>query len=316
MENIVLKDIYGKDVLVEIVDSQEDANFITHAGTFHADEVISTVLLSNKFENIKLARVNEVINKDAFVYDIGYGDFDHHGMDFNKVRENGIKYASCGLIWDAYGLDIIKELNISNAEEFVSSIDKNLIMDIDRDDNGQSLNVEIPVKIQGIPNLISSFNPAWDDSLNENECFLNAVSFANTIFNNIIKKMVAKEKAKEIVEQGIEKSENGILILDNYMPWKDIVLSSSNPKAKDILYAVFPSKRGGYSIVATPKEPGSFEVKQPFPASWAGLDELSLQKESNVDTITFCHKALFICACKTFDDALKIANIAINGKNI
>lgn len=315
MEKIVLKNIYGKDVLFEIVENQEEASFITHAGTFHADEVMSTVLLLNKFDNIKLARVNQVTNNDAFVYDIGYGDFDHHSMDFNKIRENGIKYASCGLIWDAYGLDILKKLNTLNAEEFFSSIDKNLIMDIDRDDNGQSLDVEIPVKMQSIPSLISSFNPAWDDLTNENECFLDAVSFANTIFNNIVKKMVAKEKAKEFIEQGIEKSENGILILDNYMPWKDIVLTSSNPKAKDILYAIFPSKRGGYNVVATPKELGSFEVKKTFPNSWAGLDKISLQKESNVDTITFCHKGLFICACKTFDDAIKIANIAINNKN-
>ena len=36
-----------------------------------------------------------------------------------------------------------------------------------------------------------------------------------------------------------------------------------------------------------------------------------LQQISGVETITFCHKGLFICACKTYEDALKIADIAI-----
>ena len=96
------------------------------------------------------------------------------------------------------------------------------------------------------------------------------------------------------------------------MPWKDIVLSSINPKAKDIMYAIFPSKRGGYNVVATPTEPGSFNVKKPFPENWAGQDEKTLQEISGIKTITFCHKGLFICACKTLKDAIKIAKIGIN----
>ena len=41
------------------------------------------------------------------------------------------------------------------------------------------------------------------------------------------------------------------------------------------------------------------------------LDE-ELQEISGVKTITFCHKNLFICDCKSYDDAIKIAKIAIN----
>ena len=32
------------------------------AGTFHAEEVMATVILLNKFGTIKLSRVNEVLN--------------------------------------------------------------------------------------------------------------------------------------------------------------------------------------------------------------------------------------------------------------
>ena len=314
MEKISLKNIYNEKVEIEIVDN-EDANFITHSGTFHADEVMASVILLNKFGSMKLYRCNKPTNFNAFIYDVGFKEFDHHAIDFDKTRPNGIKYASCGLVWEKFGKDIIKRLGIDSIDSFFESIDKNLIMDIDRDDNGQTLGVDLPIKMQNIPNLIANFNPTWDDLSGETTNFLKAVLFANEIFNNLIKNMISKEKARKVIEEKINESKDGILILDNYMPWKDIVLSSSNPKASEIIYAVFPSKRGGYNVVATPVSPGSFDVKKPFPESWAGKEEEELQKISGVNTITFCHKNLFICACKTFNDAIKIAKISKGGIN-
>lgn len=311
MKKINLKNIFNEEIKLEIVDNENDADFITHSGTFHADEVMATVILLNKFGNMKLFRCTKPQNSKVFIYDVGFGTFDHHAIDFDETRENGIKYASCGLVWKTFGSDIVSKLNVEDTNLFVQSIDKNLIMDIDRDDNGQTLKNEPEIKLQNIPNLIASFNPAWNDLSSETDRFLDAVVFANTIFNNMVGKMVSKEAARKIVEEKIEESNNGILILDNYMPWKDIVLSSTNPKAKEILYAVFPSKRGGYNVVATPIEVGSFDVKRPFPKNWAGKENEELQKISGVDTITFCHKNLFICACKTFEDALKIAGISV-----
>lgn len=311
MEKIILKNIYNDDIQVNIVDSQKEADFITHSGTFHADEVMSSVILLNKFGSLNLYRCNKPTNKKAFIYDVGFGIFDHHSIDFDLKRENGIKYASCGLIWKEFGYDIIDKLNVKDKKLFFDLVDKNLIMDIDRDDNGQNLLNNPEIKQQTIPSLISSFNPSWNEDNKEDICFLNAVCFANSIFNNLIKNMLAKQDAMDIVEEKIEESKDGILMLDRYMPWKDIVLLSSNPKAKDILYAIFPSKRGGYNIVATPKEIGSFEVKKAFPSSWSGMEDKKLQEISGIKTITFCHKSLFICVCDKLDDALKIAKVSI-----
>lgn len=312
MKKINLKNIYNEVVEIEMVDNENEATFITHSGTFHADEVMATIILLNKFGSMKLFRCTTPQNNKAFIYDVGFGTFDHHGIDFDETRENGIKYASCGLVWKTFGKDIVSKLNVEDITSFVQSVDKNLIMDIDRDDNGQTLENEPEIKFQNIPNLIANFNPAWNDLASETDKFLDALAFANTIFNNMINKMISKEEARKIVEEKIEESENGILILDNYMPWKDIVLTSNKTKAKNILYAIFPSKRGGYNVVAIPVEPGSFDVKKPFPEKWAGIEGEELQKISGVDTITFCHKNLFICACKTLEDAKKIAKISIN----
>ncbi len=312
MKKIILKNINGSNIKIKMVDDEKKANFITHDGTFHADEIMASIILLNKFGNMNIYRTSKVTNKNAFVYDVGFGKFDHHAIDFNLIRPNGIKYASAGLVWKTFGMDIINQFDIKDKKTFFESIDKNLIMDIDRDDNGQALESEPEIKMQTIPSLIANFNPAWNENNKNEECFLEALSFLNTIFNNMIRKMLAKEKARSIVEEKINKSHNGILILDCYMPWKDIVLTSNNIKARNILYAVFPSKRGGYNVVGTPKEQGSFEVKKPFPKAWAGKENEELQKISGVKTITFCHKNLFICACKTYEDAIKIANISVD----
>ena len=315
MKKIELPNAKGNYVLVEIVDNEKDANYITHSGTFHADEIMATVFLLNKFGCLKLYRTNEVDNKSAFIYDVGFGSYDHHQTSFNKVRENGIKYSSCGLVWDVFANDIADALNINDNDDFKLWVDKNLVMDIDRDDNGQAISTNVDIKQQTIPNLISLFNPNWDDNKDENECFLKALEFANNIFNNLISNYVSKENAKSIVEEAIEHNTNGVIILDRYMPWKDIVITSKNSKAKDVLYAIFPSKRGGYNIVATPKECGSFEVKKTFPKAWAGLGKEELRKISGIKTINFCHNNLFICSCNEYDDAILIAKIAINNQN-
>ena len=314
MSEIKLKNLFNKDVSLWIVKDENEASFITHSGTFHADEVMATVILLNCFDEVKLCRTNIVNNKKALVYDISPSIYDHHDITFDKKRDNGIKYASCGLIWESFGKEIIKKLGIKNIDDFFKMVDKNLIMDIDRDDNGQSLNVTLPVKMQTIPNLISYFNPSWDSMDDENDCFLKAVSFANEVFNNIINKMVSNLNAKKIVNEKIKESKDGILILDKYMPWKDVVLTNDDELSKNILCAVFPSKRGGYNVVATPKELNSFDVKKSFPKSWAGLEKEELRNVSKIKTINFCHKGLFLCSCDTFDDAIKIANILVEGK--
>lgn len=313
MKKIVVKNILNKDVSVNIVDNEKDASFITHSGTFHADEVMATVFLLNCYDEINLYRTNNVTNNNAFCYDVGFGLYDHHQSDFEKTRDNGIKYASCGLIWDKVYKEIANKINID--EVYLKDvIENNLVMDIDRDDNGQKIELNPNIKVQSIPNLIASFNPNWDDEKNENEYFLKALEFANTIFNNMVNSIISKMHAKDIVEKAIEESNDNILILDRYMPWKDIVLQSKNKKSKDILYAIFPSKRGGYNVVATPIEVGSFDVKKPFPNIWAGKNKDELRKTTGIKTFNFCHKNLFICACDTFDDAIKIAQVSIENE--
>lgn len=301
---------------IEVTKDINRANCITHSGTFHADEVFATVLLSLVLDNINILRINEVdeskIYKEAIIYDVGLGELDHHQAGGNGKRNNGISYAACGLIWKKYGIRILENIGISsdNIDYLFNKIDKNLIQFIDANDNGITPSIKTDYKYISLASIIASFNPNWDEDVDADIRFMDAINLAKIVVRNEFESEISKLKAKSKVENAINCSENDIMILDEFMPWKEFILESNLNKAKDILYVVFPSNRGGYNVYAVPKEEGSFENRKSFPKEWAGLRDENLQKVTGVKTARFCHNACFICTAETKEDAIKLANLA------
>ena len=138
------------------------ANTITHSGLFHADEVMSTVLLSKILPEIRLCRtfkVPEDIREDVIVYDIGGGAFDHHQKGFSEARENGIKFSSFGLLWRKFGMDYLRGLsNVDDPESVFNLFDNSFVTGIDAVDNGQ-VEHSGDISIMSVSGVISSFNP-------------------------------------------------------------------------------------------------------------------------------------------------------------
>lgn len=300
--------------MIELVKDIKDANFVTHAGKFHADEVFGTILLEKIFKNVKLIRLPEVDNidlKDKIVYDIGGGEFDHHQLGGNGQRESGIKYAAFGLLWRKYGKEYLESIQASNIEDCFRLFDKNFVQFVDAGDNGQIKYENINIKLVTLSDIIEGFNPNWNEEVDTDKKFIEALAIARIIFDNKIESTISKCLAKEFVEDAIEKSENGIMMLDKYMPYQEFILESKNKKANDILYVIFKSNRRGYTIRAVTKELGSFESRKKFPKEWAGLRNEDLQKVTGVKTATFCHNACFICVADELDDAIKLAKLAV-----
>ena len=298
---------------IKLTQNIQEANCITHSGTFHADEIFATVILSKIIPNITLIRLQELKeepSKNAIVYDIGGGMFDHHQFGGNGERENGVKYAACGLIWKEYGKEVLKKLKVEEIDYVFEYVDKNLIQFIDSNDNGQLPKIDLDYKYVHISQIIAFFNPRWDEKINSDIKFEKALYLAETIFDEFLQDAISKSKAKEEVEQAIDESKDGVMILNKYMPWKDFVLESLNPKAQKINFVVFPSKRGGYNVYAVPKEKGSFENRKSLPEEWRGLRNENLQKVTGVKTARFCHNAGFICSSEEREDAIKLASMA------
>ena len=300
---------------IKITQNIEEANSITHSGTFHADEIFASLILSKILPEITLIRVQELTGKvkeNVIVYDIGGGKFDHHQLGGNGQRSNGVKFAACGLMWKEYGRQVLKKYKVKEVDYVWNYVDKNFIQFIDANDNGQLPKLPTDYRDVHISHIIGLFNPKWDEEVESDEKFIQALQLAEIIFDEFLQDTISKVKAKDLVELAIEKSTNGIMILEQFMPWKEFLLASQKEKAKDINFVVFPSKRGGYNVYAVPKEIGSFENRKGLPIEWRGLRDRALQKVTGVESARFCHNAGFICSAETIEDAIKLANKANN----
>lgn len=308
-----MKKIKLKNIIV--CDLTDNPDLITHSGTFHADEVFATIVLQQILDKdiIKMSRVNSILkNEYALIYDIGGGKYDHHQIGGNGERENGIKYAAFGLVWKEFGIKFLKTLDVSNEKELWNMVDEKLVQVIDATDNGQLKNTnQFNIETLSLSKLISLYNSNWNEEQNQDSKFLEAIEFATNIFNKLLETFESKIKAKEIIKEKIKKTRNNILILEKFVPWKETILENESQEAKNILYVITPSNREGYTIMAVPKEVGTFEVRKPFPKSWAGLRDEELVKETGVETATFCHNNKFLCVTKTKEDAIALAKLAI-----
>lgn len=298
--------------MIKTTKTMEQATVVTHGGVFHADEVLATVILSKVLEDITVLRtfkVPEGLSDDVIVYDIGFGRFDHHQKGGNGARENGVPYASVGLIWKEYGHQIVE--NTANPELVWELIDRDLIQGVDATDNGAMPKPESELSNMSFSNIISGFNPTWDSNEDSDEAFIKAVEFAETVFENTLKNATAKAKAQKIVEEAIEKSQEHIMVLEQFVPWQEFVFSSENAKASEVQFVVFPSNRGGYNWQCVPDMLGGFGQKKPVPSEWKGLSGEKLQKVTGITTATFCHPAGFLGSAETFKDAYALAKLAV-----
>ena len=270
---------------IKLTKNINEANCITHSGTFHADEIFATLILSKILPEIVLIRIPELVekpNENVLVYDIGAGKYDHHQLGGNGQRPNGIKYAACGLIWKEFGKQLIEKYNVEDIEYTFDYIDKNFIQFIDSNDNGQLPKLQTDYRNVHIAYIICIFNSKWDEEIDNDNNFIRALEFANSVFDEFLADTISKMKAKKIVDKAIDESKKGIVILEKYVPWKDFIVNSEKEKAKEINFVVFPSKRGGFNVYAVPLELGSFENRKSLPQNWRGKRDEELQEVTGV----------------------------------
>lgn len=296
------------------------ANLITHAGIFHADDVMATVILEKAIGNVTVCRVNEVpknLDTSVIVYDIGGGKWDHHQKGGNGARKigskEGVPYAAAGLIWKDWGQKVIRK-NASNINvlEVWNAVDKMLIQGIDATDNGFVNNPNNQtVSTMSVCQQISNYNPNWDEEESFDDAFVRACVSARETLDNVIRKSVSACKAKNIVKEAIEKSSNHVMILNKFVPWQRHLYYSTNPKALDIWFVIYPSLRGGYNWQTVTTNLRDHIPMKAVPEEWCGLKGRELREITGVETAIFCHDAGFVGSAETMQDAIKMARLAI-----
>lgn len=268
---------------------QIPARALTHGGKFHADDVFSAALLRILNPQVEILRAFEVpVPFDGLVFDLGRGEFDHHQPDA-AVRPNGVPYAAFGLLWRAFGAELIGE---ENAAKF----DERFVQPLDLDDNTGC----------GAPlaDMIGAFNPSWDSEESADGAYWEAVGIAQRILERQFETNRSAERAKCLVRASLSKMRDGIAVLDVYAPWKSEAVNS------EAVFVIYPSQRGGFSAQAVPAADKSGELKCRFPQAWAGLDAPALQALTGLPSLRFCHNNGFLIAADTLEDAAAACALA------
>ncbi|MBO5352974.1 MAG: MYG1 family protein [Lachnospiraceae bacterium] len=266
---------------------------MTHTGRFHTDDVFSAALLKILNPQINIVRCNTVPEGyQGLIFDLGDGAYDHHG-NRESFRENGVRYASFGLLWKKYGCTLV-------SEKEALTFDESFIQPLDFQDNNGGSNL--------LCRVITQFNPKWDEeNADSDAAFFKAVEFAGHILENEIRSMHSTEHAKKMVLECLKNSEDGIVVLATGMPWKALLIP------EDVYYVVYPSARGGYNAQAVPSAVDSQQCKKPFPEHWRGKRE-ELDGITGLKGMMFCHSNGYLLVAETEETAVAACRIAMKEK--
>ena len=290
--------------MLKVVDRIEDANCITHSGTFHADDVFASAFLEMYLGDVSVFRTNKVdttkIGENVLVYDVGRGKFDHHQIDALR-RENNIPYCAFGLLWKEFGVSFLKKRGVLLPERVFQMMDKDLVEGIDADDNGVFPQITANFKVKMVPGIIKTFNPSFNTNQTESEQFEKACCLAKMILEEEIYYIQGKALAEEQILDLLDDIPEGskYLVLPTFLPYEETILAEE--KANSILFVAYPSNRGGYAIKTVPKSSDDKSNRMDFPEEWAGLEGEELEKVSGIDGLTFCHATRFLVSCRDLD---------------
>lgn len=295
---------------------------VTHSGGFHADETLSSVVLTRLFPGARLvrSRAPEWITPgaDRIIYDVGgaydpdAGIFDHHQRGA-PLRDDGQPFSSFGLIWRQFGRDYLAALGVpaEDIETVHAGFDADFVLPVDLMDNGAvSPSAAGAMAKLTLPVLLETLKPVFDDKEPDadNQAFHDALSIARSFVEASIRQSAAKLRAQSIVRQAIEATGDGqVLELPMGMPFRPAIVKAG---ADHILFVVHP-RDTDWCLTGVRRSSEGFELRADLPEAWAGLTGQDLEAACGVAGATFCHNGRFIAAAKTREAALEMARIAV-----
>lgn len=278
---------------------------VTHSGKFHGDEVVAIAILKAIYPGAKVVRSRdrEVIDAADIAVDVGGGAYDHHQKGGNGRRPGGVEYASAGLVWRDFGHVYLWALGVHELlTDVFNDIDERFISAVDAIDNGG------PTGELTLSSAISSFNTLLEGE-DENAAFMEAVEMASKVLRRFAMAADKRIKAKEVVLEAMEASEDEILVLDQPVAWKETILS--HWQGIKFLFAIIRGDKGQWMVQTIPVVLSPRQDRMKLPEAWGGLEGEALQKVTGVADAVFCHRGLFIAAAASKEGALALAKLAL-----
>jgi uncharacterized UPF0160 family protein len=295
---------------------------ITHSGGFHADELLSSVILTRLFPQAELVRSRDAswitAGDDRIVYDVG-GHYDHQARIYDHHqrgaprRDTDQAFSSFGLIWKHYGADYLAASGVPE-QDIVSihaDFDARFVLPVDLIDNGElSPATAGALSALTLPTLLETLKPVFDDSAPdaENRAFQQALSIARSFVEAKIAGLAAKLRAEALVAAAIIDAGTGqVLELPMGMPFRSAIVKAG---ADHLLFVVHP-RGSDWVITGIRRSDDGFELRADLPAAWAGLNDAALAAACGVTGASFCHKGRFIATAQTRAAARALADLAV-----
>lgn len=260
---------------------------------FQAHRIFSKVILMRVFPNISEEELNRTLSKMS-----RYRSY--HIPKYSSSREKEhIPTSLLGNIWDRYGKDYCSSIcHDTDSIDYVwGSVRNELVHGIDAFVNGiKAVNDwdYMPYSIYTITDFFSLLSPMDCSVSTYSPAYETALLWANFILDRILKKAVDRISDRSYIEEKIETSTYHTLLLDRFAHWQEWVNTSSNPKAKDLWFVVFPSNKGIYNIQPIPFKYGPNGYRKGFPEIWYGCNSDELREVSGIPTAVFVHDEGFI----------------------
>lgn len=298
-------------------------HLVTHSGGFHADELLSSVILTRLFPQAQIVRSRDKAwitpKAGRIIYDVG-GQFDADAQIFdhhqrpNPLRSDGRPYSSFGLIWAQYGRDYLRAMDVpaQDIETIHGAFDRGFVLPVDLLDNGAVNAAEAGPLFAGLilPALLESLKPVFDDRAEgaDDRAFMEALPVARALVEAQIKRQAAKCRAEAMVMAAIEAAgDRRVLELPMGMPFRAGVEASG---ADHLLFVVHP--RGtDWTLTTIRTGDDTFDNRADLPEAWAGLTDDALEAATGVKGATFCHNGRFIAVATSRAAILKMADLAV-----
>ena len=297
-------------------------HLVTHSGGFHADELLSSAVLTRLFPQAELLRsrdrqwVTPAAHKIIFdvggAYDGEAQIFDHHQRP-GPLRSDGQPFSSFGLIWAHFGRAYLASMDVprDEVEAIHSKFDTNFVLPIDLLDNGaMEPSVAGPLSILTLPALLGSLKPVFDDPspTADDDAFFSALPIVGHFVEAQIRNLAAKSRAQGIVIEAIAKADRSpILELPTGMPYRSALDQAG---ADHMLFVIHP-RGDDWTLNGIKLSNDTFDQRANLPAAWAGLRDIALEEVSGVQGAKFCHNARFIAVASTREAILEMAEIAV-----
>jgi uncharacterized UPF0160 family protein len=282
----------------------------THSGPFHLDDAVAVAIMDLRSSGpitVKRTRDENILAGCDIRIDVGgkYNPstetYDHHQKGGAGKRENGVPYASAGLIWKDFGKDIVGN------EEGFEIVDKKLIQFVDSIDTGTKKHGP---ETYSLYEVIRAYNlKAEEEGTSIDESFIKAVDFCKDIILSEIYSANRQVKDNVAIRNLLPNfNDKPYVVLEKELAWQPVLVGESDKK-----YVIFPSD-GSVRVRCVPTIVDGFESRQRLPQAWGGLPSADLEKISGVEGTVFCHPGGFIAGAKDIASAIKMAQAAYSTK--